>query len=76
MYKYLNAEMIFDVGTDNECHIHVAKFPRGLDDTPIVYAHTNPLFVTQKYDVYFSDGLIEKYTEKLILENIFVQVDS
>jgi hypothetical protein len=52
----LNAELIFDVGTNNERRGRVIKRARGLDGEPLGRAHTNPLIDTREYDIEFSDG--------------------
>jgi hypothetical protein len=44
--KYLNAELIFDVGTNNERRGQVIKCARGLDGEPLGHAHAIPLFDT------------------------------
>jgi hypothetical protein len=73
--KYLNAELILDVGTNNERRGRVVKRSRGLDGEAIGRAHTNPLFDTREYDVEFTDGMREKYQANIIAENMFAQVD-
>ena len=74
--KYLNTELILDVGTNNERRGRVIKRSRGQDGEPIGRAHTNPLFDTREYDIEFTDGSIEKYTANIIAENMYAQVDS
>ena len=54
--KYLNIELIMDVGSNNEQHGHVVKCSWGLDSEPIGRLHNNPLFDTQEYEVEFTDG--------------------
>jgi hypothetical protein len=44
--KYLNAELIFDVGTNNERRGQVIKRARGLDGEPLGHAHAILLFDT------------------------------
>ena len=73
--KYINCELILDVGTNNECCGCVIKCSWGLDGEPIGRVHINPLFDTHKYEIKFTDGLREKYTSNIIAENIFAQVD-
>jgi hypothetical protein len=73
--KYLNAELILDVGTNNERRGRVVKRARGLDGEPLGRAHANPLFDTREYDIEFTDGTTEKYQANLIAENMFAQVD-
>ncbi|KAI2504684.1 Reverse transcriptase (RNA-dependent DNA polymerase) [Fragilaria crotonensis] len=46
--KYLNAELIFDVGTGSERKGHVVKRAKGTSGEPIGRAHTNPLFDTRE----------------------------
>ena len=59
--KYLNVELIMNMGTNNERHGRVIKRSRGLDGEPIGHAHANPLFDTREYEVEFTDGTHEKY---------------
>ena len=66
--KYINCELILDVGTNNEHHGHVIKRSWGLDGEPIGQAHTNPLFDTREYEIEFTDGLHEKYMANIIAE--------
>ncbi len=42
--KYLNAELIFDVGTGSERRGRVVKSAKGTSGEPIGRAHSNPLF--------------------------------
>ncbi len=73
--KYLTAELIMDVGTDNERRGRVVKRSRGLDGRPIGRSHANPLFDTREYDIEFTDGTMEKHTANVIAENMYAQVD-
>ena len=73
--KCINAELIMDVGTDNERRGRVAKCLRGLDGEPIGRAHSNPLFDTHEYEIEFTDGTTEKYQANIITENMYAQVD-
>jgi hypothetical protein len=55
--KYLNAELIFNVGTGNECKGRVVKRAKGTSSEPIDCAHSSPLlFDTPEYVVEFTDG--------------------
>ena len=74
--KYLNVELIMDVGTNDERRGRVVKRSRGLDGEPIGRSHNNPLFDTREYEVEFTDGSREKYQANIIAENMFAQVDS
>ena len=74
--KYINCELILDVGTNNEHRGHVIKCLWGLNGEPIGRAHTNPLFDTRKYEIEFTDGSREKYMANIIAENIFAQVNN
>jgi Reverse transcriptase (RNA-dependent DNA polymerase) len=74
--KYLNVELILDVGHNDERRGRVVKRSRGPDGEPIGRAHANPLFDTREYEVEFSDGSREKYQANIIAENMFAQVDS
>ena len=58
--KYLNTELIFDVGTGSERKGRVVKRAKGTSGDPIGRAHSNPLFDTREYVVEFTDGSTEK----------------
>ena len=73
--KYLNAELILDLGSGTERRGRVIKRSRGLDGEAIGRAHANPLFDTREYDVEFLDGSVEKYQANVIAENMFAQID-
>jgi hypothetical protein len=74
--KYLNVELLMNVGTNDERHGRVVKRSWGLDSEPIGRAHANPLFDTREYEIEFTDGTHEKYQANVIAENMFAQVDS
>ena len=74
--KYLNAELIFDVGTGNERKGRVVKRAKGTTGEPIGRAHSNPLFDTREYVVEFTDGSTENYFANVIAECMYAQVDS
>jgi hypothetical protein len=76
MDKYLNIELIMNVGTNKERFGHVLKRARGLDGEPIGHAHANPLFDTNEYEIEFTDGTREKYQVNIIAKNMLAQVDS
>jgi hypothetical protein len=42
--KYLNAELIFDVGTGSKRKGRVVKHAKEISGKPISRAHSNPLF--------------------------------
>ena len=46
--KYLNMELILDLGNDNEWRGHVCKCARNNEGEPIGHAHSNPLFDTHE----------------------------
>jgi hypothetical protein len=73
--KYLNVELIMNMGTNDERRGRVVKRSRGLDGEAIGRAHPNPLFDTREYEVEFTDGTREKYQANIIAENMFAQVD-
>ena len=73
--KYLTAELILDVGTNNERRGRVVKRAKGWDGRPLGTAHSNPLFDTRDYDIEFTDGSTERYRANIIAENMFAQVD-
>ena len=74
--KYLNAELIFDVGTGSERKGRVVKRAKGTSGDPIGRAHTNPLFDTREYVVEFTDGSTENYSANVIAECMYAQVDA
>ena len=74
--KYLNAELMFDVGTGEERRGRVTKRAKSASGEAIGKAHANPLFDTRQYVVEFTDGTVENYFANVIAENIYAQVDS
>ena len=76
MDKYLNAELILDVGTSNERKGRVVKRAKGTSGEPIGRAHANPLFDTREYVVEFTDGSCENYFANLIAECMYAQIDA
>jgi hypothetical protein len=74
--KYLNVELIMNMGTNDERRGRVIKRSRGLDGESVGRAHANPLFDTREYEVEFTDGTYEKYQANIIAENMFAQVDT
>jgi hypothetical protein len=74
--KYLNAELIFDVGTGSERRGRVVKRAKGTSGEPIGRAHSNPLFDTREYVVELTDGTTENYFANVIAECMYAQVDS
>jgi hypothetical protein len=74
--KYLNAELIFDVGSGSERRGCVVKRAKGTSGKTIGRAHSNPLFVTREYVVEFTDGTTESYFASVIAECMYAQVDS
>ena len=76
MDKYLNAELIFDVGTGSERKGRVVKRAKGTSGESIGRAHANPLFDTREYVVEFTDGSTENYFANVIAECMYAQVDS
>ncbi len=76
MDKFLNAELIFDVGTVHERDGRVVKPAKGTSGEPIGRAHANPLFDTREYVVEFTDGSSENYFANVIAECMYAKVDS
>jgi hypothetical protein len=74
--KYLNVELIMNMGTNDERRRRVMNRRQELDGEPIGHVHANPLFDTREYEVEFTDGTNEKYQANVIAKNIFAQVDS
>ena len=75
MDKYLNTELIFDMGTGAERRGRVIKRAKGTTGQPIGRSHANPLFDTREYVVEFTDGSTESYFANVIAENMYAQVD-
>jgi hypothetical protein len=73
--KYLNAELILGLGTNDERRGRVVKRARNLGES-VGRAHNNPLFDTREYDVEFTDRSRERYQAIVIAENMFAQFDS
>jgi hypothetical protein len=74
--KYLNVELIMNMGTNDEQRGRVIKRTLGLNGEPICRAHANPLFNTHEYEIEFTDGTNEKYQANVIAENMFAQINS
>jgi hypothetical protein len=74
--KYLNAELIFDVGTGSERIDRVVKRAKGTSGKPIGRANSNPLFDTREYVVEFTDRTSENYFANVIAACKYAQVDS
>ncbi|KAI2509503.1 Reverse transcriptase (RNA-dependent DNA polymerase) [Fragilaria crotonensis] len=74
--KYLNAELIFNVGTGSSRKGRVVKHAKGTSGEPIGRAHSNPLFDTREYVVEFTDRSTENYFANVIAECMYAQVDS
>jgi hypothetical protein len=74
--KYLNAELLFDVGTGSERKGRVVKRAKRTSGEPIGRAHANPLFDTREYVVEFTDGSTKNYFANVIAECMYAQVDS
>jgi hypothetical protein len=74
--KYLNVELIMNMGTNDERCGCVIKRSRGLDGEAIGQAHANPLFDTREYEVEFTDGTRERYQANIITKNMYAQVDN
>jgi hypothetical protein len=72
--KYLNAELIFDTGSEREGRVF--KRAKGTSGEPIGRAHANPLFETRKYVVELTDGSSENYFANIIVERMYAQIDS
>ena len=75
MDKYLNVELILDVGSANERQGRVTKRSRGLDGEALGRAYVNLFFDTREYNIGFTDGSVDKHTSNVIAENMFAQVD-
>ena len=73
--KYLNVELILDIGSENERQGRVTKRSQGLDSEAVGSAHANPLFDTREWYIEFTDGSVDKYTANVIAENMFAQMD-
>ena len=66
MDKYLNVELILDVGSANKQRGRVAKRSRRLDGEAVGHTHANPFSDTKEYEIEFTDGSEDKYTANII----------
>ena len=57
--KYLNVELIMNLGTNDKRRGRIIKRSRGLDGEAIGRAHAIPLFDTREYEVEFQMGLVK-----------------
>jgi hypothetical protein len=76
MDVYLNAELIFDVGTGHERKGRVVKRAKGTLGEPIGHTHANQLFNTRVYVVKFTDGSSENDFANVIAECMYAQIAS
>jgi hypothetical protein len=76
VYKYLNVELIMNMGTNDKRRRRVVKCSRGLDNALIGHAHANPMFDTREYKIQFTNKRHKKYQANVITENMFAQVNS
>ena len=72
--NYLLAEIILNLGTNNEWYGHVTKHSQYIYYITISCAHNNPLFYINNYDVEFTNGYFDKYTSNLIVGIMFALV--
>jgi hypothetical protein len=68
--KYLNAELMLDVGTREERRGRVVKRAKGTAGEVIGRAHSNPLFDTRQYIVEFTNGTVEHYFANVRAEHV------
>ena len=71
--KHLNAELIMDVGMNDEQWGCIVKHSWWLDDDPIGRAQANLLFDARECEVKFTDGFHMKYQANIIAKNMFAQ---
>ena len=64
--KYLNMNLIFDVGTHDERSGTVVKRLLVLDGREIIHLCNNPFFDTREYEIEFTDRTRNKYTANII----------
>ena len=69
--KYLNMNLIFDVGTNGKRCGTVVKCSQGLDGRAIGCSHTIPFFDTRECHIEFIDGTLDNYAVNIIAENIY-----
>ena len=65
IYKYLNMNLIFDVGTNDKRRGTMVNFSWGLDRRAIGCLQTNPFFVTCEYKIKFTYGTRDNYAENI-----------
>ena len=73
--KYLNMNLISDVGTIDERRGNMVKRYRGIYGREICRLHTKTFFDTCEYDIEFTDGTRAKYAANITVENMYVHVD-
>ena len=73
--NYLNMNLIFDFGNNDDFCGTVVKSSWGLAGKEIGSSHTNLFFDTYEYEIEFIDGTRDKYTVNLIADNKYTQVD-
>ena len=64
--KYLNMNLIFDVGTHDKRSGTVVKRLLVLDGREIIHLCNNPLFGTREYEIELTDSTRNKYTANII----------
>ena len=74
--KYLNAELILNMGTHDERRGYRIKRTRGLDGEPIGCTLANPL-LTPMSTIKFTDGTHKRYQANIIAgKNMYAQVNN
>ena len=73
--KYLNMNLIFDVGTNDEHRGTMVKSSQGTYGRYIGQLHTNSFFDTREYEIYFTYRTQDKYATNVIADNMYEQVD-
>ena len=72
--KYLNTELILDMGTGAERRGRVIKRAKRTTGQSIGRGHANPLFDTREYIAEFTDGSTENYFANVIAKNMYAHI--
>ena len=68
--KYISAEVMLPKGDALEC-AHIVNHKQDNQGNPIGEQNSNPILDTHVYDVQFSDGHVEEFSAKTIVESLY-----
>ena len=70
--KYLNINLIFDIGTNAMHRGTVVKRSRVIYGRAFGRLHTNPSVDTREYEISFTDGTWDNYAVNIFADNLYV----